>query len=207
MFTGIFAFDSGIIFNPKIWTVMIVLFVLDFYGPIAKFIGLTRNTSIVNKEGNLLRMKEGLAVDALGTIIGAATGTSNVITYVVSAVGIGEGGRTGLVAITVGILMSLFLFLVPLINLISVAATTGALFFIGLTMFPNKNELKAYSWTDIVAIAIMVLVTFWTFWLDKAMFAGFAAFVILFIVQGQWRELNPYLIGSTLILFASILLS
>ena len=207
MFAGIFAFDLGIIFNPKIWAVIIVLFILDFYGPIAKFIGLTRNTNIVDSEGNLPRMKEGLAVDGIGTIIGAATGTSNLITYVESAVGIGEGGRTGLVAVVVGILMSLFLFLVPLINLIPVAATTGALLFVGLTIFPNRKELKTYSWTDIVAVAIMVLVTFWTFGLDKAMFAGFAAFVVLYIVQGKWRDLNPYLIGSTAILFLSILLS
>lgn len=207
MFAGTFAFDLGIIFNPKIWAVIIVLFILDFYGPIAKFIGLTRNTNIVDSEGNLPRMKEGLAVDGVGTIIGAATGTSNLITYVESAVGIGEGGRTGLVAVVVGVLMSLFLFLVPLINLIPVAATTGALLFVGLTIFPSRKELKTYSWTDIVAVAIMVLVTFWTFGLDKAMFAGFAAFVILFIVQGKWRELNPYLIGSTAILFLSILLS
>lgn len=207
MFAGTFAFDLGIIFNPKIWAVIIVLFILDFYGPIAKFIGLTRNTNIVNSEGDLPRMKEGLAVDGVGTIIGAATGTSNLITYVESAVGIGEGGRTGLVAVVVGILMSLFLFLTPLINLIPVAATTGALLFVGFTILPNKKELKTYSWTDIVAVATMVLVTFWTFGLDKAMFAGFATFVALLIIQGKWGKLNPYLIGSTVMLLLSILIS
>jgi len=207
MFAGTFAFDLWVVFNPKIWAVIIVLFILDFYGPIAKFIGLTRNTNLVDNNGELPRMKEGLAVDGLGTMIGAATGTSNLITYVESAVGIGEGGRTGLVAIVVGVLMSLFLFIVPLINLIPVVATTGALFFVGLTIFPNKSELKSYSWTDVIAVAVMVLVTFWTFGLDKAMFAGFAAFVILFILQGKWRALNPYLVGSTAILLLSILIS
>ncbi len=206
MFAGTFAFDLGIIFNPKIWAVIIVLFILDFYGPIAKFIGLTRNTSIVDSEGNLPRMKEGLAVDGAGTIIGAATGTSNLITYVESAVGIGEGGRTGLVAVVVAILMSLFLLIVPLINLIPVVATTGALFFVGAMLFPWK-EIKQYQWIDIVSVLAMVLVTIWTFGLDKAMFAGFASFVVLFAVTGKWKQLNPYLIGSTLILLVSILLS
>lgn len=207
MFAGTFAFDLGVILNPKIWSVILILFILDFYGPIAKFIGLTRNTSIIDNNGDLPRMKEGLAVDGLGTIIGAATGTSNLITYVESAVGIGEGGRTGLVAVVVGILMSLFLFLVPLINLIPVAATTGALFFVGLTIFPNRKEFKTYSWTDTVAVAIMILVTAWTFGLDKAMFAGFAAFLALFVARGQWRNLNVYLVGSTILLFLSIVLS
>ncbi len=207
MLAGTFAFDWRIIFDPKIWSVIIVLFILDFYGSIAKFIGLTRNTNIVDSEGNLPRLKEGLIVDGAGTVIGAATGTSNLITYVESAVGIGEGGRTGLVAVVVALLMSLFLFLVPLINLIPVVATTGALFFVGLMLFPSKKDLKEYSWTDIVAVAIMILVTIWTFGLDKAMFAGFAAFLVLFAVRGKWRDMNAYLIGSTVILLLSMLLS
>ena len=207
MLDGTFAFDLGVIFDPKIWSVIIVLFILDFYGPIAKFIGLTRNTNIVDSEGNLPRMKEGLAVDGIGTVIGAATGTSNLVTYVESAVGIGEGGRTGLVAVVVAVLMSLFLFLIPLINLIPVAATTGALFFVGLTIFPSRKELKSYTKADVIAVALMILVTFFTFGLDKAMFAGFASFVVLFTVLGKWRELNPYLVGSTIILLVSIILS
>jgi len=67
--------------------------------------------------------------------------------------------------------------------------------------------LKEYSWNDIIAVTIMVLVTIWTFGLDKAMFAGFTAFVVLYIVRGKWRDLNAYLVGSTIILFLSILFS
>lgn len=207
MFSGIFAFDWRIIINPKIWSVIIVLFILDFYGSIAKFIGLTRNTTIVDKDGNLPRIKEGLIVDGLGTVIGGATGTSNLITYVESAVGIGEGGRTGMMAVVVGVLMSLFLLLTPLINLVPVAATTGALFFVGLMLFPSVKDLKSYTWTDIVAVALMIIVTFWTFGLDKAMLAGFAAFVVLLAVRRKWSELNVYLVGSTIVLLISFLLS
>src|SRR3989344_3762381 len=207
MFAGTFAFDLGVILDPRIWTVIIVLFILDFYGPIAKFIGLTRNTNIVDSEGNLPRMKEGLVVDGIGTVIGAAAGTSNLITYVESAVGIGEGGRTGLVAVVVAILMSLFLLLIPLINLVPVVATTGALFFVGAMLLPKKQDLKSYSRTDIIAVLIMIVTTFWTFGLDKAMFAGFATFLVLFIIRGKWREVNAYLVASTILLFLSILFS
>ena len=206
MFSATFAFDWKVILNPKIWSVIVVLFILDFFGSIAKFIGLTRNTPIVDQNGNVPRIKEGLIVDGAGTVIGAATGTSNLIAYVESAVGIGEGGRTGLVAVIIAILMSLFIFLTPLINLIPVAATTGALFFVGAMLFPWR-DIKKYTWIDTVAIVAMVLVTIWTFGLDKAMFAGFALFVVLLILTGKWKQLNPYLIGSTLILLLSILLS
>ncbi len=207
MFDGMFALDWGIIFNPKIWSVILVLFILDFYGSIAKFIGLTRNTSIVDENGNLSGIKEGLIVDGGGTVLGAVTGTSNLITYVESAVGIGEGGRTGLVAVVVAILMSLFLFLVPLINLVPVVATTGALLFVGFTLFPTKKDLKNYNWIDVVSIAVMVVVTVWTFGLDKAMFAGFASYVVLSVFSGKLKDINVYLVGSAFVLLLSILFS
>jgi AGZA family xanthine/uracil permease-like MFS transporter len=207
MFSGLGAFDWRIILNPKILSVVFILFVLDFYGSIAKFIGLTRNTPIVDKEGNLPRMREGLVVDGLGTVIGAATGTSNLITYVESAVGIGAGGRTGIVAVVVAVLMACFLFLVPVLNLVPVIATTGALLFVGLLLMPRPKELKAYSWQSIVAVLAMILVTIWTFGLDKAMFAGFAVFLVLAVLSRKWKDVNVYLVGSTLFLLVSILLS
>lgn len=206
MFAATFALDWRIILDPRIWSVIIVLFILDFYGSIAKFIGLTKNTNIVDSQGNLPRIKEGLVVDGAGTVVGALAGTSNLITYVESAVGIGEGGRTGLVAVVVAVLMSLFIFLTPFINLIPVVATTGALFFVGAMLFPWR-DIKNYSWIDIIAVLTMMVVTVWTLGLDKAMFAGFAAFVVLFILTGKWRQLNPYLIGSALVLLLSIWLS
>ena len=206
MFSGTFALDWSIILNPKIWSVVMTLFILDFYGSIAKFIGLTRNTSVADANGTVPRLKEGLIVDGAGTIIGAVTGTSNLIAYVESAIGIGEGGRTGLVAVFIAIFMSLFLFLAPLINLIPVAATTGALFYVGAMIFP-WTDIRNYSWIDTAAVLAMVLATIWTFGLDKAMFAGFVTFVVMFSVTGKWKQLNPYLIGSTLVLLVSILFS
>lgn len=206
MFSSLFAFDWKIILDPKIWSIIVVLFILDFYGSIAKFIGLTRGTSITDENGNVPHLKEGLIVDGAGTVIGAVTGTSNLIAYVESAVGIGEGGRTGLVAVVIALLMSSFIFLTPLINLIPVIATTGALFFVGATLIPWK-EIKKYSWIDRAAVLAMVVITILTFGLDKAMFAGFAVFIALSLFTGEWKRLNVYLIGSTLVLLLSILLS
>lgn len=207
MLAGTLALDWKIIFVPRIWTVVIVLFVLDFYGSIAKFIGLTRHTSIVDSNGNLPHIKEGLIVDGLGTVIGAATGTSNLIAYVESAVGIGEGGRTGFVSIVIALLMSLFLLLVPLINLVPVVATTGALFFVGAMLLPTRRELSHYSWADRVAVLMMIVLTVWTFGLDKAMFAGFFAYIVLNALRARWYELNPHLVGSTILLLLGLLLS
>lgn len=206
MFAATFAFDWRVLFDPRIWSVIIVLFILDFYGSIAKFIGLTKTTPIVDENGDLPRLKEGLIVDGAGTVIGAATGTSNLIAYVESAVGIGEGGRTGFVAVVVAALMLLFILITPLINLVPVAATTGAVFFVGLMLLP-WSEIKNYSWIDTVAVLAMVVVTIWTFGLDKAMLAGFGSFVALYALTGKWKDINPYLLGSTAVLALSVYLS
>lgn len=203
MFSGIFAMDLKVIFNPKIWSIVLILFILDFYGSIAKFIGLTRNTSIVDKDGNMPQMQEALTVDGLGTVLGASLGTSNLITYVESAVGIGEGGRTGLTAVVCALLMSLFLFLTPLVNLVPVVATTGALFYVGLMLFPKKDELQNYDWFDIAVLAIMVLVTIATFALDRAMCAGFVFYILFLILRGKAREVNVYLAVSAAVLLLS----
>lgn len=207
MFSGAFLFDLGIILNPKIWSVVLILFILDFYGSIAKFIGLTQNTSIVDAQGNLPKLKEALIVDGAGTVLGATLGTSNLITYVESAVGIGEGGRTGLVAVVCAILMSLFLFLTPLLNFVPALAATGALFFVGLSLFPWRELNKQYDLAEWLSMLVTVIVTIWTFGLDKAMFAGFISFVILKVLSGKVREINLYLIVSIILLGVSVWLS
>lgn len=207
MFSAVFQLNFDVILNPKGLSVLLILFMLDFYGSIAKFIGLTKNTSIVDKNGNMPQMKEALSVDGAATAIGSILGTSNATTYVESAVGIGEGGRTGLTALTTGILMLLFLFLAPLVNLVPVVATTGALLYVGITLFPKKSEFGDYKWFDILSIVAMVLVTVVTFGLDKAMFAGFGLYIVFQLFTGKWNEINPYLLGSAVLLLITMLIA
>lgn len=207
MFNGVFALNFGVILDPKVWSVILILFIIDFYGSIAKFIGLTRNTTIVDKNGDMPKMKEALTIDGAATTVGGILGTTNLTPYVESAVGIGEGGRSGLVFVVSGILMLLFLLLTPLVNLVPVVATTGALFFVGLILLPTKADLKNYHWSDTIAVLAMIVATIWTFGLDKAMLFGFGLYIILQVVRGEWRKVNPYLLASTILVLVSILLA
>lgn len=207
MFSAFFALDLSVILNPQAWSVIIVLFLLDFYGSIAKFIGLTRNTTIVDEKGEMPQMKEALFIDGGATVVGSFLGTSNVTTYVESAVGIGEGGRSGLTAVFAGVLMLLFLALTPLVNLVPVVATTGALFYVGIMLFPNKREFRKYRWFDVLAVGAMVVTTIATFGLDKAMLIGFGLYIILQIIRGDIKKVNLYLLASTILLLLSIFLS
>ena len=207
MFSAIFQFDLGVIFNLKMIGVILVLFLIDFYGSIAKFIGLTRGTTIVNKDGTIPKMKEALSVDGAGTMVGASLGTSSMVAYVESAVGISEGGRTGFTAVVISILMLAMIFLTPLISLVPVIATTGALFWVGIALFPTREELKTYTKLDIVTVLIMIGAVIWTFSIDRALLFGFSIFILGLLFTKRAKEINPFIIISTVLLALSWILS
>lgn len=207
MLSGIMQMNVGIILNPKIVSVILILFLVDFYGSIAKFIGLTRNTSIVNKDGKMPKMKEALSVDGVATLAGAGLGTTSLTTYVESGVGIGEGGRTGFTAIICGLLMLSFFVLTPLVNLVPIVATTGALFWVGIMLLPSKNELEEYRLVDIVTVLVMIIGTIWTFSLDRAMLFGFLVFIGGSIVSNRVKEIDKYTILSAVLLLIGVYLS
>lgn len=190
MFSAIFQLDFSVILNVKMISAILVLFLIDFYGSIAKFIGLTRGTSIVNKDGTMPQMKEALSVDGAGTMVGATLGTSSVVAYVESAVGIAEGGRTGFTAVVISLLMLLMIFLTPVISLVPVIATTGALFWVGIALFPSKQEIKSYTKLDIITVLIMIATVIWTFAIDKALLVGFTMFILGLIFTKRYKDIN-----------------
>lgn len=201
---GFLKFDLGVILDPRMWSVILALFVIDFYGSIAKFIGLTRNTSIVDETGEMPQTKEAMLVDGAGTIIGAAAGTTSIITYVESAVGIGAGGRTGLTAVVCSLLMLLFLLVPSLVGAVPVIAAGGALLFVGITLMPSKKELVKYSKIEIISILTMAGTVLVTFALDKAMLVGFATYIVGSVVTG--KKVDFYLIMSTVLILVGLLL-
>lgn len=121
-------------------------------------------------------------------------------TYVESGVGIAEGGRTGFTAVVVSILMLFFLALTPLLSLVPLIATTGALFWVGLHLFPSKEEFKTYNKLDIFTVLVMILVTVLTFAVDKALLAGFLIYMVGLIVKGKAKEINLFMVISTILL-------
>jgi AGZA family xanthine/uracil permease-like MFS transporter len=197
MFSGIGQLDLSVIANPRMFSVILILFLIDFYGSIAKFIGLSINTNLVIG-GRLPRLRDALLIDGAATTLGSALGTSSIIVYVESAVGIGAGGRTGLTAVVCGLLMLACFILTPFLGLVPVVATTGALVFVGLKLCPTIRDLRSYSWIDLAVLIIMPLTVIATFAIDRAMLAGFAIYLVGDLLAR--RRLNPYLIGSLMLL-------
>jgi adenine/guanine/hypoxanthine permease len=197
MLSSIGKMAPGIILNPRILSVILILFLIDFYGSVAKLIGLSTQTSIM-KSGKLPRLREALLIDSTGTAAGAFLGTSSVTVYVESAVGIAVGGRTGLTAVVCGVLMLSCFGLAPFLHYIPVIATTGALIFVAFVLCPSIGDLKSLGWIDIVAMVMMQIFVIATFALDRAMLAGFAVYGISSLYST--RRVNMYLLGSILLL-------
>lgn len=202
MLAGVGALDPMAILNPKSISVVLVLFVLDFYGSVAKLIGLTLRTSL-SANGSLPGRQQALLVDGGGTVAASVLGTSSVVAFVESAVGIGAGARTGLSSVVCGLLMAACFLLIPVIHYIPSAATFGALVYVGLRLCPTVEQMKEFSAFDKLALASMPIVTFATFSLDKAMLVGFVLAAIGQLVAGK---ANPYLLGSAALLAISLAL-
>ena len=197
MFSGIGKLEFGVIFDPKILNVILILFLIDFYGSVAKFIGLTLNTNIM-VDGKLPRIKEALSIDGIATIFGSFMGTTSITTYAESGVGIGAGGRTGLTSVVCGLLMISCFIVAPLLKFIPVVATTGALLYVGIKLVPPLKELRTYVRVDIIVLIIMQIVVVATFAIDRAMLAGFTVYLIIDILYR--RRPDIYVVISAVLL-------
>jgi AGZA family xanthine/uracil permease-like MFS transporter len=203
MLSAVGQLDVGVILDPRAASVILVLFVLDFYGSVAKFIGLTLNTNIM-EDGRVPRRTRALLVDGVGSTAGSLTGTTSLITFVESAVGIGVGGRTGLAAVVCGLLMLSCFVVVPLLPYVPVVATTGALLFVGIKLCPSLSQVRQAALVDRLTLAIMPLVTIATFAIDRAMLAGFAIHLVALFARRERPD--PFLAISTALLGAGVLL-
>ena len=138
-------------------TLIITFCMIDMFDTIGTLVGTASRAGMVDKEGNMPNMKEALLADAVGTVTGALTGTSTVTTFVESASGVEAGGRTGLTALTTGILFLACMFIAPIAAIIPAAATSAALIYVGVLML---NGLKNVAFDDIsqmLPVAIILI--------------------------------------------------
>jgi len=196
--------DFAVIFDWRALSIILVLFLIDFYGSVAKLVGLSAKTTLETASG-LPRLQQALLTDSGATVIGSIVGTSNTTVYVESGVGIAAGGRTGLTALVCGIGFLVvgflgFFGLGPLIQYIPVTATTGALLFVAITLVPKIDELRKMDLFELAALMLMQITVLLTAAIDKALLVGAIAYTLRSLVQRRWP--NPYLLGSALVLIA-----
>jgi len=138
-------------------TLVITFCIIDMFDTIGTLVGTASKANMLDKDGNMPQMKEALLADAVGTVAGACTGTSTVTTFVESASGVEAGGRTGLTALTTGIVFLLCMFISPIAAIIPSAATSAALIYVGILMLSNLKKIDFADITQSAPVFIMLL--------------------------------------------------
>jgi AGZA family xanthine/uracil permease-like MFS transporter len=181
--------DFSVFLHSQFWLPVIVFFVLDFFEGIGEFIGMTSNTTIQDQDDNVPHMKQALWVDGFGTIGGSLLGTSSLIVFIESAVGIKAGGRTGLTAVVCGLLMIAGvwagLHFSSVLTLVPAEAAAGILVYVGYLIVSGStgHGEKGFS-LDCAIAAVMAAISLTTFSLDKSLAFGFWAYFALSLQPG-----------------------
>jgi AGZA family xanthine/uracil permease-like MFS transporter len=167
----------------------------DFFDTMGTAIGLGGEMKMLDSNGRLPGMKRVLLIDSLAAAAGGAASASSNTTYIESASGISEGGRTGLVAVVVGVLFLLAMFFSPIAGVIPPQATAPALVLVGYFMMVLVKDI---SWSDpgigIPALLTIVMMPF-TYSITNGVGAGFLSYVVIAVLRGRWRDVHPLMYG------------
>lgn len=136
------------------------------------------------------QMKEALIADAVGTVAGAVTGTSTVTTFVESASGVEAGGRTGLTALTTGILFLACMFIAPIAAIIPAAATSSALIYVGILMLGGLKNIDFSDMTQLVPVALMLIAMPISGSIGHAIGIGLIVYTVMKVFTGKAKDVS-----------------
>ena len=171
-------------------TLVITFCVIDMFDTIGTLVGTASRANMVDEEGNMPNMKEALLSDAIGTIVGSCTGTSTVTTFVESASGVEAGGRTGLTALTTGVLFLACIFIAPIAAIIPAAATSAALIYVGVLMLQGLQKVDFNDMDQMVPVALMLIGMPVSSSIGHAIGIGLIAYTIMKIFGGKAKEVS-----------------
>lgn len=195
-------FDFEGFWNLKMVVVIFSLLFVNIFDSIGTILGLVSKIGIKeDKDGNLPGVKEAMTSDAIGTTVGALLGSSTVSTYVESASGVAEGGRTGLTSFTVGILFLLSVFFAPVFLLIPSVATCGALVMVGVLMVESLRKIDFDDISEALPAFVTMTGMMLCYSIADGIGLGMLCYVLIKILVGKLSDLN-----LTLYILAAFLL-
>lgn len=186
-------FDFSGLLNLKTALVVFSLLLVNIFDTIGTLMGLAEKTGIVQADGSIPHVKEAMMSDAIGTTCGACLGSSTLTTYVESASGIAEGGRSGVTAFVVGMFFLISLFLAPVFLLIPSAATSGALVMVGVLMLDSVKKINMKDLSDAFPAFITIITMVLCYSIADGICFGILSYVIMKLLTGKHHELNATL--------------
>jgi AGZA family xanthine/uracil permease-like MFS transporter len=185
-----FKLDFTHIIRPEIILVLFTFLFVDLFDTVGTLVGVSSKANLLDKHGNVPRVKNALFADAVGTTLGALLGTSTVTTYVESAAGVAAGGRTGLTALIVAICFLLVLFISPVFLMVPSAATAPALIIIGLFMISPISKIELENYLDSIPVFLTVIIMPLAFSISEGISFGVVSWVLLRVLSGRWKEVS-----------------
>ncbi len=184
---GIFTIEAGVLAAVlAIFTIMLS----DFFDTMGTVTGIAAEAGLTEEDGSVPGVGRVLFVDGLAAAVGGAAGISSNTTYIESAAGVGDGGRTGLTSVVTGLLFLAAIVLAPVVQIIPLAATAPALVLVGYLMFTQIGEINARDMViALPALLIMILMPL-TFTITIGIGAGLVMWVLLKIVTRTWAEVH-----------------
>ena len=188
-----FDFSRFMMFDIDFIIVVVTLLFMDLFDTIGTLLGAMTGAKMMDESGKVPNLNKALMADALGTTVGALCGTSTVTTYVESTTGIMEGGRTGLTAFTVALLFFVAMFFSPLFLMIPSAATTSALFLVGVMMMrPVLNIDFVHFRTGMPCFVTMMMMPF-TGSISEGIVLGMLSYILVKICTGEGKQLSAFM--------------
>ena len=169
--------------------IMSFLFV-NLFDTAGTLVGVANQAKLINADGGIDNLDKALKADSSSSAVGSLLGCSPVTSYVESSAGIEAGGRTGLTAVTVGILFLLAIFFAPLATMIPAYATSGALIYVAILMLSSMEKLNWSDLSDLLPALVIIVMMPLTFSIANGIALGFLSYVIIKIFSGQLKAIS-----------------
>ncbi len=183
-------FEFHNIFSLDMLIVLFTFLFVDMFDTVGTLVGVASKADMLDKKGRVPRVKQALFADSVGTFVGAILGTSTVTTYVESASGVAEGGKTGLTALSTAALFLLALFFAPIFTMIPSAATAPALILVGFFMMSPILKINFEDYSESIPAFITILMMPLAYSIAEGIVFGMLSFVLLKLLTGKAKDVS-----------------
>ena len=184
-----FEFDK--IFSVDMLVVVFTFFFIDMFDTVGTLVGVCTKANMIDEKGNIQRVKQAFMADSIATTVGAVLGTSTTTTYVESAAGVAQGGRSGLTAFVVGGCFVVALFFSPLFLSIPSAATAPALIIVGLLMMEQVKYIPFDDFSESIPAFVCMIMMPLTYSISNGILIGMITYVLMNVICGKFKKLSP----------------
>lgn len=187
-------FDFSKVFSIDMVIILFTFLFVDMFDTVGTLVGVSSKAGMLDEEGRVPRVKQALFADSIGTAVGAILGTSTVTTYVESASGVAEGGKTGLTSLATAALFLIALFFAPLFTMVPAAATAPALVLVGFFMMSPILNINFDDFSESIPAFITIIIMPLTYSIAEGIVFGMLSYVLLKTLTGKFKDISPIMI-------------